>query len=171
MPTLRNYPADCDSCMLRDVKLYEYAYESGNRVAHDIDAVLLAIGDVREILTGMIRRGSGPLAGVPGTSYRFEVNDGLACLWLGTATGPVRVAIVVAYREQVARVVERLKSIAKDLGVANELPADVVAPCIVTLTLPTMAILPPETAIQLDAVPRDLACVWLADELPPNGDA
>lgn len=151
------------------MKLYEYAYESGACVAHDIDTVLLAVGDVREILLSMIRRGAGPLAGVPGASYRFEVSDGLACLWLGTAKGPVSVAIVVAHEEQIARVVERLKSIAKDLDVANGLPEELAAPCIVTLTLPALVALPPETVMHLGAVPRDLACVWLADQLPPNG--
>lgn len=113
--------------------------------------------------------GSGPLATVPGVSYRFTDAEALACLSVETRDGPLWIAQIVPYQEQIESAVGDLEGIAERLLLAgcpveNKLPATLTTPCIVTLLLPALTTLDRDMVTMLGGVPRDFACVWLADK-------
>ncbi|HSW45467.1 MAG TPA: hypothetical protein VLM89_07845 [Phycisphaerae bacterium] len=150
------------------MKLHDYTYQTGYCLIHDTDSAILG-PDIYEAILGLIRSGAGPLAGVPGVSYRFTDVVDLACLSVETQAGPLWLAQIVPYRRDVAAAVSSLDGIAESLRLAgmpveSKLPDALATPCVVTLLLPALVTAGRDLVELLGGVPRDFACVWLADK-------
>jgi len=151
------------------MKLHDYTYQSGHCLVDDTESAILG-PEIFETILGLIREGSGLLPSVPGVGYRWTEADGVACLSVDLQTNPpspIWLALVVAYQGEATTAVAQLDMIAEHFILAGypmdcNLPDHLATPCVITLLLPGVTMLPRETVHLLGGVPRDFACVWLS---------
>lgn len=150
------------------MKLYDYTFNSGNCVIHNVEAYYNCNREFYKIVAALIDAQEGPLPGLKDITYwaTCDKQEDMLCLSVHSAGIPVWIAHICKTENTMKVACDTLREISQRFtmdfpNMGCKLPQSIKLPCIITYTLPTAALVPFEVGFILGGVPRDFAIAYL----------